>query len=120
MTDWFIKAGRLLNQDRIDAAADLVAARVLVSGVSSTDEALLAYALADQLLETTLLRIHAQKDIASPRDEQNIDTAIGLARVILPASHPLLAQFIRRASWYRDALQAEAAQLADRLAQSAA
>ena len=115
MSDWFEKAGTLLNQNRIETAADLAAARVLVSGVASVDEALLAYALANQLLEATLQRIATQKDTASSRDEQNLDTAIGLARAVLPASHPLLLNFIKRASWYRVELMAEVAELEDRL-----
>ena len=113
MNTWLEKAGTLLNQGRSAAAADLAASRICVSGAASTDEVLMAYVIADHLLDETLLAIIHHKDTATPDDEQNIDTALALSRAVLPKDHPLLVFLLKRASHHRTDLQREVATAGD-------
>ena len=111
MSTWLEQAGTLLNQGRTATAADLAASRICGSGAGSSDEVLMAYVIADHLLDETLMAIHHHKDMVTPADEQNIDTALALARAALPHDHPLLILLLRRASQYRFGLQGEVAAL---------
>ncbi len=101
MEQWIHEAARLLRNNVPKAAAAVVLANFPTSKPASSDERLIAYAVASVLFSATSNLIARQKDTASEDDERQLDVAIGLARVALPIDHPLLLNFLKEASRYR-------------------
>ena len=111
MNRWIVEATELLNRNWVKPAAGKAEVYLLKDNDKDINEILMGYVVAERLLETTILNIHKQKDWPSEEDESNLDLAIKLARAVIPKDHPLLFSFLQKASYYREDLNEEVAQL---------
>jgi hypothetical protein len=107
MEQWIHEAARLLRNNVPKSAAAVVMANFPSLRPASSDERLIAYAVAGDLFSATLSLYARNRDTTSEDDERQLDVAIDLARRALPNGHPLLLNFLKAASHLRQKLSQE-------------
>jgi acetylornithine/succinyldiaminopimelate/putrescine aminotransferase len=98
MEEWVVDCGRLLGQWS-KVAAEKALIRLSQDRTKSTNELLMGYALARELLSEVLTRFAAEKQTLSNEGAEKLEIAVKLARVSIPQEHPLWKSFMKEVSF---------------------
>jgi hypothetical protein len=98
MEDWVIDCGKLIGK-WTKVAAEKALIRLSQDRAKSTNELLMGYALARELLSEVFTRFAAEKQTLSTEGAEKLEVAVRLARVSIPQEHPLLKSFMEEVAF---------------------